>query len=332
MPPYSRPGARAGQRICQPPPRLGRAERASTPAPFRRSNARHPGCCRRGHRRRRRASAHHTAHAGGASAPQPVRADHARRRAPGPCGACPSSSPARGANGGNVLAQFVRSDRDAARQQPLSCARADPDDPLSGRNRPAFHQQAPVAVERLPGRTPRRPVGRSCATSVTASPAASAARTDRELTGNAFSRLRRRNAIPRADGRGLYLKAVRLQLVPGIALSAGQMAQLTTRHRLAGRAGCRPGRWFLQKVLVPQVYATVRDGDLTAGGLLLPPTPSTLRSTTTYATAQPSPGDLIVTLTADNIGNIGGRIDAQDLTLVALRPRRHRRYPAPKTG
>ena len=112
-------------------------------------------------------------------------------------------------------------------------------------------------------------------------------------------------------------QAVRLQLVPGIALSAGQMAQLTADIVWLVEQDVALADGSLQKVLVPQVYATVRDGDLTAGGALLAADTIDLTLDNDLRNSATIAGRRIVTLTAENIGNIGGRIDAQDLTVVA---------------
>ncbi len=114
-------------------------------------------------------------------------------------------------------------------------------------------------------------------------------------------------------------QAVRLQLVPGIALSAEQMAQLTADIVWLVEQDVTLADGSMQRVLVPQVYARVRDGDLTAGGALIAADTIDLKLDNDLHNSATIAGRRIVALTAENIGNIGGRIDAQELTVVARR-------------
>ena len=115
------------------------------------------------------------------------------------------------------------------------------------------------------------------------------------------------------------------QLIPGVALSAEQMAQLTTDMVWLVEQDVVLADGRTQKVLAPQLYARVREGDVDGSGALIagqdielnltgdPSTGSggTLTNLGTIA------GRNLVTLSAENIRNLGGRITGADTYLAA---------------
>ncbi|WP_332778301.1 ESPR-type extended signal peptide-containing protein, partial [Polaromonas sp.] len=141
-------------------------------------------------------------------------------------------------------------------------------------------------------------------------------------------------ASDEAQYRGLIDSGVTVaqqwSLRPGIALSAEQMAQLTSdivwlverEVSLAGVDG-KPGS--VQKVLVPQVYVAVKPGDLKADGSLLAGqsvninlTGDLTNSGTIQAAVQGTvAGRAIVALNANNVHNLAGRIQGDAVSVAA---------------
>lgn len=103
------------------------------------------------------------------------------------------------------------------------------------------------------------------------------------------------------------------QLTPGIALSAAQMAQLTSDIVWLVEQTVTLADGSTQKVLVPQVYVRVRPGDIDGSGALL-------SADSLHITTDPGAGDVVsngtlagrtmVAITADNVKNLGGRISS----------------------
>ncbi|MGE5493451.1 MAG: hemagglutinin repeat-containing protein, partial [Actinomycetota bacterium] len=107
------------------------------------------------------------------------------------------------------------------------------------------------------------------------------------------------------------------KLKPGVALSAAQMAQLTSDIV-----------WLVEKdvvlpdgshtrALVPQVYVRVREGDLDGSGALLAGANVNVDVKQSLVNSGAIAGRNIVTLAADNLRNLGGRITGDDVTLAA---------------
>lgn len=98
------------------------------------------------------------------------------------------------------------------------------------------------------------------------------------------------------------------QLIPGVALSAEQMARLTTdivwlvEKEVAG-----------QKVLVPQLYARVQDGDLAPSGALLAGASVNLDTAADLINSGRIAGRQVVSLTAENIRNLGGDVAGREI-------------------
>jgi filamentous hemagglutinin len=102
------------------------------------------------------------------------------------------------------------------------------------------------------------------------------------------------------------------QLIPGIALSAEQMARLTSdivwlvEKEVAG-----------QKVLVPQVYARVQDGDLAPSSALLAGAAVNLETAGDLINSGRIAGRQVVALTAENIRNLGGSVAGKEISAAA---------------
>ncbi len=124
-----------------------------------------------------------------------------------------------------------------------------------------------------------------------------------------------------AEYRGLmdagvtYAKAH--QLVPGVALSAAQMAELTSDIVwLVAKDVTLPNGQTTQ-VLVPQLYVRVQDGDLAASGALIGGDSVNLNVTGDLANSGTIAGRNVVALTAENLNNLGGRISGNDVAVAA---------------
>jgi filamentous hemagglutinin len=109
-----------------------------------------------------------------------------------------------------------------------------------------------------------------------------------------------------------------LNLRPGVALSAAQMAALTDDIVWMVEKEVTLADGSVQKVLVPQVYARVRDGDLDGGGALLAGKDVDVRATGELINSGVIGGRNSASLTAENIQNLGGRIRS-DVVSVAAR-------------
>ncbi|MDM0030484.1 toxin C-terminal domain-containing protein [Variovorax sp. J31P216] len=109
-------------------------------------------------------------------------------------------------------------------------------------------------------------------------------------------------------------------LTPGIALTATQMAQLTSDIVWLVEQTVTLPDGSTQKVLAPQVYVRVQPGDIDGSGALLSAERLTLQN-------QPGAGDFtnsgtvagreLVAITADTIDNLAGRISGGNVALDA---------------
>ena len=106
-------------------------------------------------------------------------------------------------------------------------------------------------------------------------------------------------------------------LIPGIALSAEQMAALTTDIVWLVEKDVTLTNGQTSKALVPQVYARLRDGDLTPSGALLAGNDIQFSLAGDLTNSGNIAGRQIVALTAENIRNLGGRISGQEALLAA---------------
>lgn len=124
-----------------------------------------------------------------------------------------------------------------------------------------------------------------------------------------------------AQYRALLDNAVTLasewDLVPGVALTAEQMAQLTSDIVWLVERSVTLANGESRKVLVPQVYVRVRDGDLNGNGALIAGQQLKLDLSGDLLNSGSIGGRSIVALTAQNIDNLGGRIQADRALLTA---------------
>ncbi|WP_028319365.1 hemagglutinin repeat-containing protein, partial [Desulfobulbus elongatus] len=106
-------------------------------------------------------------------------------------------------------------------------------------------------------------------------------------------------------------------LRPGVALTAEQMAQLTSDIVwLVAETVVLPDGTTTE-VLVPQVYVRVQAGDLQASGALIAGDSIDLRLEGDLTNSGTIAGRDIVALTADNVRNLGGRIMGNDVGIQA---------------
>lgn len=107
------------------------------------------------------------------------------------------------------------------------------------------------------------------------------------------------------------------QLRPGIALSAEQMAQLTSDMVWLVEKEITLANGQTTRALVPQVYARVQDGDLSASGALMAGSNINLNLTGDATNSGTIAGRNVVALTAENVKNLGGRIAGNDVGVMA---------------
>lgn len=106
-------------------------------------------------------------------------------------------------------------------------------------------------------------------------------------------------------------------LRPGIALSAEQVAQLTSDIVwLVEKTVTLPDGKSAQ-VLAPQVYARVREGDLQATGALIAGRDMDLRLSGDLSNSGTLAGQQQLALQTENLDNLGGRIQADTLAIDA---------------
>ena len=106
-------------------------------------------------------------------------------------------------------------------------------------------------------------------------------------------------------------------LRPGIALSAEQMAALTSDIVWLVEQTVTLADGSTAKVLAPQVYARVQDGDLQPSGALISGADINLNLSGDLTNSGAIAGRNIVSLTADNVRNLGGRIMGNDVSVQA---------------
>lgn len=106
-------------------------------------------------------------------------------------------------------------------------------------------------------------------------------------------------------------------LIPGVELTAAQMAQLTSDivWLVTKEVTLPDGR--SQTVLAPKVYVRVQPGDLDGSGSLLSGATVNLKLTGDVVNSGSIAGRQLVKLDAANIRNAGGRISGSDVALVA---------------
>lgn len=103
--------------------------------------------------------------------------------------------------------------------------------------------------------------------------------------------------------------AQKYQLTPGVALSAEQMAQLTSDIVWFVSQTVTLPDGTTQSVLVPQVYVRVRPGDIDGSGALLSANATVIQGTGDLVNTGTIAGRTVVSINADNVNNLlGGRI------------------------
>ncbi|SOD25343.1 filamentous hemagglutinin [Variovorax sp. YR752] len=109
-------------------------------------------------------------------------------------------------------------------------------------------------------------------------------------------------------------------LRPGVALSAAQMAQLTSDIVWLVEQTVTLPDGSTQKVLVPQVYVRVLPGDIDGSGALLSADATVIKSTGDVTNKGTIAGRSLVSITAENVNNLdGGRIAGGNISIGASR-------------
>jgi filamentous hemagglutinin len=106
-------------------------------------------------------------------------------------------------------------------------------------------------------------------------------------------------------------------LRPGIALSAAQMAQLTSDIVWLVEQTVTLPDGSTQRVLVPQVYVRVRPGDIDGSGALLSADATVIKSTGDLVNTGTIAGRSMVKIDAENVNNLGGRIAGGSINVNA---------------
>ncbi|QDL36365.1 hemagglutinin repeat-containing protein [Rhodoferax sediminis] len=107
------------------------------------------------------------------------------------------------------------------------------------------------------------------------------------------------------------------QLRPGVALTAEQMAQLTSDIVWLVEQQVTLPDGKITTALVPQVYARVQDGDLASSGALLAGREINLNLSGDLTNSGTLAGRQVVNLAAENIQNLGGRIQSDVVSVSA---------------
>ncbi|WP_426107736.1 hemagglutinin repeat-containing protein [Massilia sp. TSP1-1-2] len=108
-----------------------------------------------------------------------------------------------------------------------------------------------------------------------------------------------------------------LNLRPGIALSAAQMAVLSSDIVWLVQKDVTLADGSVQQVLVPQVYVRVREGDLDGSGGLLSGKDVDIKLTGDLVNTGTIAGRDVVRMTADNVHNLGGRVHGDAVAVQA---------------
>ena len=111
--------------------------------------------------------------------------------------------------------------------------------------------------------------------------------------------------------------AQKYNLRPGIALTAQQVAQLTSDIVWLVEQTVSLPDGSSQKVLVPQVYVKVQPGDLDGSGALLAGKDVNINLSGDLTNSGTIAGRNVVSLTAENVNNLGGRIGGNDVSVAA---------------
>lgn len=128
-------------------------------------------------------------------------------------------------------------------------------------------------------------------------------------------------ASDEAQYRGMIDSAVTLadqwKLIPGVALTAEQMAQLTSDIVWLVSKDVTLASGEVRQVLVPQVYVRVREGDVDGSGALMAGRTLNLDVRGDLVNSGSLAGRDGVTISVQNLDNLGGRIQGNDVSLNA---------------
>jgi filamentous hemagglutinin len=121
--------------------------------------------------------------------------------------------------------------------------------------------------------------------------------------------------------RGMIDSAVTLadqwKLIPGVALTAEQMAQLTSDIVWLVAKDVTLASGEVRQVLVPQVYVRVREGDMDGSGALMAGRTLNLDVRGDLVNAGSLSGRDGVNISVQNLNNLGGRIQGNEVALSA---------------
>lgn len=128
-------------------------------------------------------------------------------------------------------------------------------------------------------------------------------------------------ASDEAQYRGMIDSAVTLadqwKLIPGVALTAEQMAQLTSDIVWLVSKDVTLASGEVRQVLVPQVYVRVREGDVDGSGAVMAGRTLNLDLRGDLVNSGSLAGRDGVTISVQNLDNLGGRIQGNDVSLNA---------------
>ncbi|MES2580332.1 MAG: hemagglutinin repeat-containing protein [Pseudomonadota bacterium] len=108
-----------------------------------------------------------------------------------------------------------------------------------------------------------------------------------------------------------------LNLTPGVALSATQIAQLTSDIVWLVEQEVTLPNGTVTRALVPQVYMVLKAGDLAGTGALISADSLQLDLTGDFNNQGYLSGRRVVNITAENINNLGGQISSKEVNLIA---------------
>ncbi|UQV44301.1 hemagglutinin repeat-containing protein [Janthinobacterium lividum] len=106
-------------------------------------------------------------------------------------------------------------------------------------------------------------------------------------------------------------------LHPGVALTAEQMAALTSDIVWLVERDVTLPDGSVQKALVPQIYLRLREGDLDGSGALLAGKDININLSGDLTNSGTIAGRSVVKLTADNVENMGGRLHGDAVAVAA---------------
>ncbi|WP_425251656.1 hemagglutinin repeat-containing protein [Janthinobacterium sp. NFX145] len=106
-------------------------------------------------------------------------------------------------------------------------------------------------------------------------------------------------------------------LRPGLALTPGQMAALTSDIVWLVERDVTLADGSVQKALVPQIYLRLRDGDLDGSGALLAGKDININLSGDLTNSGTIAGRSVVKLTAENVANMGGRLHGDAVAVAA---------------